>query len=80
MVWVGIVILAVMLLIVGGLFVEIIVWQKKLDAPCKGVLIIDRQDPEAPCMVYLQANVDPDTLTNGELVKFRVRTVTDKSQ
>lgn len=80
MVWVGIVILAVMLLIVGGLFIDIVNRQKALDAPCKGVLIIDRQDPEAPCMVYLQANVNPDTLNDGELVKFRVRTVTDKSQ
>ena len=80
MVWVAWGILLLMFLIVIGLFLEIVARQKKLDTPCKGVLIVDRQDPEAPCMVYLQVNVDPSQFKEGEDVKLKVRTVITDSQ
>lgn len=78
--WAAWVILGLMFLILGGLFVDIILKQKSLDAPCRGLLIIDRQDVEGPCMVYLQAMVDPGTFTDGELVKLKVCHVKPDSQ
>ena len=80
MAWVAWAILALMFLIGIGLFIEIIQRQKKLDIPCSGVLIVDRQDPEAPCTVYLQVNVDPSQFKEGEDVKLKVRTVITDSQ
>lgn len=80
MAWVAWGILVLMVFITAGLFISIVVRQKKLDKPCTGVLIIDRQDPEVPCMVYLQANVDPGTLKDGERVKFKVKVVREESQ
>lgn len=72
-------IIGLMLLIVGGLFVSIVIRQKELDIPCKGLLVVDRQDAEGPCLVYLEATVDPATFTDGEMVKLTVTHVYDKS-
>lgn len=80
MYWAGVVIIGLMLLILGVLFVRIILRQKQLDIPCSGVLIVDRQDPESKCLVYLQVNVDPTTFKEGQEVKLKVATVIDDSQ
>lgn len=77
---VGWVIIGLMFLILGGLFVDILIKQEKLDAPCKGLLIVDRQDVEGPCMVYLQAIVDPGEFKEGEMVKLKVRHTKPDSQ
>ena len=78
--WAGWVIIGLMFLILAGLFLEIIIKQKKLDEPCKGLLIVDRQDIEGPCMVYLQAIVDPGTFREGEKIKLKVRHTRPDSQ
>ena len=78
--WAGWVIISLMFLILGGLFVSILLKQKAIDVPCKGLLIVDRSDFEGPCMVYLQAVVDPGTFKEGETVKLRVRHVKPESQ
>lgn len=77
MVWA---IIAVLFLVAIGLFCGILIRQKELDAPCKGLLIVDRQDVEGPCMVYLQALVDPGTFEEGEMVKLKVVHVKPDSQ
>lgn len=64
----------------GGLFLAILRAQKKLDAPMRGFLLVDKQDEEGPTMVYLQALVDPGTFTDGEEVKLKVRIVPPESQ
>lgn len=74
----GIVVL--MFAILAGLFIAIIQRQKNLDAPCKGLLIVDKTDTEGPCMVYLQAIVDPGEFKEGELVKLKVRHTKFESQ
>lgn len=78
--WVVWGILVLFFLITIGLFIGILIRQKELDIPCKGLLIVDRQDIEGPCMVYLQAMVDPGTFKEGEDVKLRVRVVKPESQ
>lgn len=75
-----ILIIAALLLVTIGLFVAIIFKQQNLDAPCKGFLIVDTQEEDGPCMVYLQAVVDPGTFAEGEVVKLRVRHVKPESQ
>ena len=78
--WAGWAIIGLMFLILGGLFLDIIIKQKQLDEPCKGLLIVDRQDFEGPCMVYLQAIVDPGEFKEGEKIKLKVRHVHPDSQ
>lgn len=78
--WAGWVVLALMFLILAGLFIAGLIRQKHLDAPCKGLLIVDRQDFEGPCYVYLQTTVDPATFREGEEVKLKVRVVLPKTQ
>lgn len=73
-------VIIVLFLIVIGLFAGILIRQKELDSPCKGLLIVDRQDIEGPCMVYLQAMVDPGTFKEGEMVKLKVCVVKPDSQ
>lgn len=80
MIWVAWGLIATMCLIIIGLFASIVLRQKSLDVPCKGLLIVDRQDIEGPCMVYLQAMVDPGTFNEGEEVKLKVRIVRNDSQ
>ena len=80
MFWVGVAIIGLMFLILGGMFFQIIRNQKRLDIPCSGVLIVDRQDPESKCLVYLQVNVDPESFTEGQEVKLKVATIIDDSQ
>lgn len=69
-------------LLLGFFVLGIMVYlkQKDLDAPFKGILIVDHQDEEGPSMVYLQAVVDPGTFTDGEAVKLRVKIVQPESQ
>ena len=76
----ALIVIGLMLLTLAGLFACIIFRQKELDTPCKGVLIVDRQDIEGPCMVYLQAMVDPGTFKEGEIVKLKVCHVKPDSQ
>ena len=72
-------IIAALLIVALGLFIAILFRQKEIDIPCKGFLIVDH-DEEGPCMVYLQALVDPGTFKEGEVVKLRVRHVKPESQ
>ena len=67
-------------LIICGLFVDIVIRQKSIDVPCAGILIVDRQDREGPCMVYLQAIVDPGTFEENQMVKLKVKHVDPASQ
>ncbi len=78
--WIAWVVIGLMFLILGGLFVGILIKQKSLDIPSKGLLIVDHQDIEGPCMVYLQALVDPGTFKEGEEVKLKVCVVKPDSQ
>ena len=73
-------VVCVLFCLIVALFVSILLKQKSLDIPCKGLLIVDRQDFEGPCMVYLQAIVDPGTFKEGETVKLKVRHVKPESQ
>lgn len=74
-------------IVVGLLFIGIIVvgacilyTQKMLDIPYSGFLLIDKQEPEEPAMVYFQALVDPKEYKNGETIKLKVRLVKPESQ
>ena len=81
--WIAWVILAILFLISGGLFVAILIRQKELDAPVKGLLVIDCQDPEHHSEVYLKGAIldrDPKTFTDGELIKLEVCVITGNSQ
>lgn len=78
-----IMVVGIIILLLAGFFsmgVAVYLKQKSIDAPFKGILIVDKQDIEGPSMVYLQAMVDPGTFTDGEEVKLRVRLVKPKSQ
>ena len=72
--------LFLIMLIVIILFLDIVIRQKHLDTPCKGLLIVDHQDIEGPCMVYLQALVDPGEFKDGESVKLKVRLVRNENK
>ena len=74
--WVAWGIVVIMMLILIGLFADIVIRHKKLDAPCAGVLIVDREkDPDGFCSVYLQVGVDPSTFKEGDIVKLRVKSI-----
>lgn len=80
MIWIVWAFMFVLFVCAIGLFIGILIRQKELDIPCKGLLIVDRQDIEGPCMVYLQAMVDPGTFKEGEEVKLKVCVVKPDSQ
>ena len=48
--------------------------QKKLDAPYGGILVVEQNDGE-PAGVYFQAIADPQTFTDGQELKLKVRVV-----
>ena len=79
--WVGWCIIASLFCSVIFLGLMILRAQKELDAPCKGQLIVDRNDIDGNgTLVYIQSTVSPETLTNGERVKLVVKVVEKKSQ
>lgn len=53
--------------------------QKELDIPLSGLLLVDRNEDEKT-MVYLQINVNPETLKDGQTVKLKAKVVDPDSQ
>lgn len=53
--------------------------QKELDVPLSGLLLVDRNEDEKT-MVYLQINVNPETLKDGQTVKLKAKVVDPDSQ
>ena len=76
---VAVVLISIFLATVCALGFAIYSKQKELDAPFRGILIVDKQE-DGPAMVYMQAVVDPGTFKEGEAVKLRVRIVKPDSQ
>ena len=69
-------IFVVILAFVGWLILRA---QKELDIPLSGLLLVDRNEDEKT-MVYLQINVNPETLKDGQTVKLKAKVVNPDSQ
>lgn len=85
--WILWVIFMLIALVSIGLFIAIIVRQEKIDAPVKGLLVIESSDPEKPCEVYLAScskgvvlDEEPKTFTDGQLIKLEVCAIKGGSQ
>ena len=78
--WLVIVVIVLLFLGLIGVGVGILYTQKILDIPYSGFLLIDKQDPNEPAMVYFQALVDPKEYKNGETIKLHVKIVKPESQ
>lgn len=57
------------------LLAKVLKSQRELDAPYRGIMIVDRQDEDGKTFVYFQSVVDPITFKDGEIIKLRVNVV-----
>lgn len=77
--WIYYVLFAMCILVPAFIGWLILRAQKELDIPLSGLLLVDRNEDEKT-MVYLQINVNPETLKDGQTVKLKAKVVEPESQ